>query len=124
MQATQSLYEQLGGDAMVAKTVTRFYDKVVADPLLRPFFEGMDMRRLQAMQKAFLTTAFGGPNAYTGRDMRRAHERLVQQGMSDAHFDAVMKHLDSTLAEQEVNKPLRDWARALTESMRKDILGR
>jgi hemoglobin len=124
MEATQSLYEQLGGDAMVAKTVTRFYGRVVADPLLRPFFEGMDMRRMEAMQKAFLTTAFGGPNAYSGRDMRRAHERLVQRGMGDAHFDAVVKHLDSTLAELEVNKTLRDWARALTESLRKDILGR
>jgi hemoglobin len=124
MQATQSLYEQLGGDAMVAKMVTIFYGKVIADPLLRPFFEGMDMRRQQAMQKAFLITAFGGPNAYSGRDMRRAHERLVQRGMGDAHFDAVVTHLDTTLVELQVNKTLRDWARALTESLRKDILGR
>ena len=124
MQQNQSLYEQLGGEEMVSKTVTIFYRKVLADPLLRPFFENMDMVRLESMQRAFLVTAFGGPGAYSGRDMRRAHGGLVARGMSDVHFDAVLTHLDDTLAELNVIKPLRDWARALTESLRKDILGR
>jgi hemoglobin len=124
MDATQSLYEQLGGEEMVSKMVTRFYQKVLADPRLRPFFENMDMARMESMQRAFLTTAFGGPNAYSGRDIRRGHARLVQRGLSDVHFDAVLGHLDESLAELNVNKPLRDWARALTESLRKDILGR
>jgi len=124
MQTTQSLYEQLGGEEMVTKTVSIFYKKVLADPRLRPFFENMDMTRQESMQRAFLSTAFGGPGAYSGRDMRRAHMRLVARGMSDVHFDAVLSHLDDTLSELAVNKPLRDWARALTESMRKDILGR
>ncbi|HYO70891.1 MAG TPA: group 1 truncated hemoglobin [Archangium sp.] len=124
MHATQSLYEQLGGEEMVTRTVNIFYKKVLADPRLRPFFENMDMVRLEAMQRAFLSTAFGGPGAYSGRDMRRAHTRLVARGMSDVHFDAVLGHLDSTLEELSVGKPLRDWARALTESLRKDILCR
>ncbi|MCY1076675.1 group I truncated hemoglobin [Archangium lansingense] len=124
MHQNQSLYEQLGGEEMVSKTVTIFYQKVLADSLLRPFFENMNMSRLESMQRAFLVTAFGGPNAYSGRDMRRAHTRLVARGMSDAHFDAVLTHLDDTLTELNVAKPLRDWARALTDSLRKDILGR
>jgi hemoglobin len=124
MDPTKSLYEQLGGEEMVSKTVTIFYRKVLADPLLRPFFEGMDMMRLEAMQRAFLITVFGGPTAYSGRDMSRAHARLVQRGLGDAHFDAVVRHLDTTLEELSVNKPLRNWARALTEALRKDILGR
>jgi hemoglobin len=124
MQLTQSLYEQLGGEEMVSKTVIIFYRKVLADSLLRPFFENMDMVRLEAMQRAFLVMAFGGPGAYSGRDMRRAHGRLVARGMSDVHLDAVLHHLDDTLAELNVAKPLRAWARAITESQRKDILGR
>lgn len=124
MLQTQSLYEQLGGEAMVTKAVTIFYRKVNADPLLKSFFEGMDMTRQIAMQRAFLTTAFGGPQRYTGRGMRDAHSRLVQRGMGDAHFNAVLAHLDDTLGELHVTQPLRDWARAITESLRKDILGR
>jgi hemoglobin len=61
MDPTKSLYEQLGGEEMVSKTVTIFYRKVLADPLLRPFFEGMDMMRLEAMQRAFLITVSEAP---------------------------------------------------------------
>ncbi|WNG48973.1 group 1 truncated hemoglobin [Archangium minus] len=124
MYQTNSLYEQLGGEEMVSKAVSIFYRKVLGDPLLRPFFEGVDVARVESMQRAFLATVFGGPNTYSGRDMRRAHKRLVERGLSDVHFDAVMNHLDNTLAELNVGKLLRDWARALTESQRRDILGR
>jgi len=124
MEKTKSLYEQLGGEEMVSKTVSIFYRKVLADPLLRPFFEGMDVTRLEAMQRAFLSMAFGGPTSYSGRNMRQAHVSLVQRGMGDAHYDAVLHHLGTTLEELGVNKPLRDWAHALTDSLRKDILGR
>ena len=34
-----------------------------------------------------------------GRDVRSAHLRLVKQGLSDAHFDAVAGHLQATLQE-------------------------
>jgi hemoglobin len=51
MPATQSLYDQLGGEEMVTKTVHIFYKKVLADPRLRPFFENMDMIRLESMQR-------------------------------------------------------------------------
>ncbi len=124
MSQTQSLYEQLGGEEMVAKTVAIFYRKVLADPQLKPFFEGTDVARVEAMQRAFLSTAFGGPKSYTGMDMRRGHARMVKRGLSDAHFDAVLTHLNDTLEELNVGKLLRDWALALTESLRKDILGR
>jgi hemoglobin len=124
MNATQSLYEQLGGEEMVSKMVTLFYRKVLADPRLKPMFEKMDRVRMESMQRAFLITAFGGPETYHGRDIRRDHARLVQHGLNDVHFDAVVTYLDDCLAELNVNKSLRDWARVLTESLRKDILGR
>lgn len=119
-----SLYEQIGGEKAVTAAVEIFYRRVMADPLLQPFFAGRDMRRLAAMQRGFLTLAFGGPNLYTGRNMRTAHAPLVQAGLSDAHFDAVLNHLDATLEEMGVLPPLRKWARALTEPLRKDVLNR
>lgn len=119
-----SLYEQIGGEQAVATAVEIFYRRVMADPLLQPFFAGRDMKRLTAMQRGFLTLAFGGPNLYTGRNMRTAHTALVRQGLSDSHFDAVLDHLDATLAEMGIAPSLRKWARALTEPLRKDVLNR
>jgi hemoglobin len=124
MDKEKSLYEQLGGEETVGHAVEIFYRKVIADPLLKPFFEGMDMKRQVNMQRSFLSAVFGGPKPYSGRGMRHAHTALVAKGMGDAHFDAVLRHLLSTLEELKVSKPLRDWAQAITESMRKDVLVR
>lgn len=45
-----------------------------------------------------MTYAFGGPEEYHGKDMFRAHERLVREkGMNDHHFDVIVKHLVAAL---------------------------
>ena len=45
-----------------------------------------------------MTYAFGGPDEYHGKDMWRAHERLVREkGMNDHHFDVIVKHLVEAL---------------------------
>lgn len=124
MEATPSLYEQIGGAAAVEAAVDIFYRKVLADESISHFFDNIDMDRQIAKQKSFLTMAFGGPVAYTGRDMRAAHAHLVAAGLNDEHFDAVVGHLGETL--QELNVPAELIARigAIAESVRADVLGR
>ena len=74
-----SLYERLGGEGAVNAAVELFYRKVLADGRIAHFFDDVDMESQIAKQKAFLTMAFGGPNNYTGADMRNAHKRLVDK---------------------------------------------
>lgn len=119
-----SLYEQLGGEAAVNAAVDIFYRKVLGDSHINRFFENSDMEKQAAKQKAFLTMAFGGPNNYTGVDMRKAHEHLVKMGLDDSHFDAVMEHLGATLQELNVPAHLIAQAAAIAESTRNDVLGR
>lgn len=125
-QATQdsSLYEKLGGEPAVNAAVDIFYRKVIADPRINTFFFGVDMAKQAAKQKAFLTMAFGGPHNYTGLDMRRGHARLVDMGLNDRHFDAVLEHLGNTLRDLNVAEPLVDQVIAIAESTRTDVLGR
>jgi hemoglobin len=119
-----SLYERLGGEAAVDAAVDIFYRKVLADDRINQFFEGVDVQKQAAKQKAFLTFAFGGPNNYNGADMRTAHARLVQAGLNDSHFDAVMEHLGATMQELNVPGNLIAEAAAIAESTRNDVLGR
>ncbi|MEZ4362229.1 MAG: group 1 truncated hemoglobin [Kofleriaceae bacterium] len=119
-----TIYEQLGGDAAVNAAVDIFYRKVLADAHISKFFESTDMQRQAAKQKAFLTMVFGGPAAYTGKDMRAAHAPLVARGLDDSHFDAVMGHLGATLQELNVPAELIAQCAAIAESTRKDVLGR
>jgi len=124
MTPTQSIYERIGGAAGVDAAVEIFYRKVLADPRISSSFEGVDMKRQIAKQKAFLTMVFGGPNKYTGKDMRRAHARLVAKGLNDTHFDAVIEDLGATLQELHVPAPLIGEMAAIAESVRKDVLSR
>jgi len=120
----QSLYDQIGGEAAVDAAVDIFYRKVLADDRINKFFEDVDMERQAAKQKSFLTVAFGGPNKYTGKDMRDGHAHLVARGLNDSHFDAVMEHLGATLKELNVPDELIAKAAAIAESTRNDVLGR
>lgn len=121
---SESLYDRLGGDAAVNAAVDIFYRKVLADDRINKWFEGIDMEKQAAKQKAFLTFAFGGPNNYSGKDMRDGHAHLVAKGLGDADFDAVMENLGATLKELNVPDDLIGEAAAIAESTRNDILGR
>lgn len=120
---TSSLYERLGGAAAVNAAVDVFYAKVMADPTLAPFFDGVDMPRQKAMQRAFLTVAFGGPNGYSGRGLRAAHSGSVKRGLNGTHYDAVVGHLGATLAELGVPKELIVEAAGVANSVRGEVLG-
>lgn len=119
-----SLYEQLGGAAAVDAAVDIFYRKVLVDDRISHFFDSVDMDAQIAKQKAFLTMAFGGPVHYTGADMRRGHAHLVQKGLNDSHFDAVVELLGGTLNELGVAPELIAKVAAIAESTRTDVLGR
>ena len=124
--ATQqpTLFEQLGGQAAVDAAVDRFYRKVLSDERISSFFEGVDMDRQAAKQKAFLTMVFGGPNNYTGRDLRSAHAHLLARGLNDSHFDAVIENLGATLRDLGVADNLIQQVAALAETTRNDVLSR
>lgn len=121
---SKSIYDQLGGEAAVNAAVDIFYRKVLSDPHISGFFDTTDMDAQRSKQKAFLTMAFGGPNHYTGRDLRTAHASLVKRGLSDSHFDAVAKHLQATLEELKVPADLIAQVMTVAGSTRNDVLGR
>jgi len=89
-----SIYEEIGGEAAVNAAVDIFYGKVLADPLLKPFFSSVEMDGQSRKQKAFFTTIFKGDTAGADAYMRKAHTGMA---ISDAHFGAVAGHLNATL---------------------------
>lgn len=121
---SQALFQKIGGEQAVNVAVDIFYRKVLADDRVNGFFDDVDMERQAAKQKAFLTMAFGGPNHYTGADMRRGHAHLVARGLNDTHFDIIVDHLSATLRELNVPQDSIDEVATICEGTRADILGR
>jgi truncated hemoglobin YjbI len=116
------LFDRLGGAPAITAAAELFYRKVLADPLLAPYFDDVDMDHQVAKQAAFLTMALGGPNTYTGRDLRTAHADLA--GLSDEHVDRVIAHLAHTLRELGVAEDDIAAAGAAAASARDDVLNR
>jgi hemoglobin len=74
--------------------VDDFYDRVLADPRLAPFFAGTRLAALKGRQVEFFTTVLGGPQVYRGRSMREVH---AGRGIGQADFDRVAYHLTAAL---------------------------
>jgi len=91
---TQTLYETLGEEVGIRTAVNEFYDRVIADPLLAAYFNGVDMVGLRRHQVEMLSAATGGPKSYTGAEMAVAH---AGRHIDNQAFDRVVGHLRDTL---------------------------
>src|SRR5215469_6841415 len=100
-----SLYEAIGGRPALAAAVDVFYGRLVADPVLGPFFPGGVGARHRAYVVTILGEALGGPERYRGPDIAGAHHGL---GIGDAHFERAAAHLGATLEELGVPRDLAD----------------
>jgi hemoglobin len=118
-----TLFEQIGGEAAVDATVDVFYRIVLADDRINRFFADTDMERQAAKQKSFLTFAFGGPNNYSGKDMREGHAHLVADGLNESHFNAVAEDLTQALQDMSVPQDLIDQVITIAASTKDDVLG-
>ena len=115
-----SLYERLGGAANIEAVVANFYQRILADESLKPIFEHIDMDHLRRHQTRFMSFALGGPNQYSGRGMRHAHEGLA---ITEAQFGAVAGHLIDSLATFGVPAELIDEVISHVAALKDDIVG-
>lgn len=116
-----TLYGRLGGEEAIGAVVEEFYDRVLADDQLAPYFEEVDMERQRAHQTAFISAVAGGPDRYEGENMRRAHEHLA---IDEGDFAAVAGHLDDALGEFDVADEDRKAMMAAVAETKGDILGK
>ena len=94
----QTLYVKYGS-RLTSGMAECFYDRVLVDPELSHFFEGIDMDGLREHLADFLTVLTGGPDLYKGRDLRAAHEGLH---ITDKDFNRLMTHVAAAAEELEI----------------------
>ena len=98
---TQSLYERCGGEAGIIELVGIFYQRVLADPELGPYFSNIPMDKLRRMQVEFFSSALGGPLEYSGRPLAHVHQG---RGISKSHLRRFTEHLLITLETLKLSK--------------------
>jgi methyl-accepting chemotaxis protein len=105
VRRTDSLYAQLGGKANLTAVVEKFYEKMLADPEIKPFFARVTMSFVRQRQVQFLTQALGGPVDPKNRDTQPGHSQLLPE---PRHFDRAATHLAVALSEIELSPDLVD----------------
>jgi hemoglobin len=116
-----SLYHKLGGQAAISAVVDAFYVKVLADDRIKHHFADINMDTQARRQKAFLSAAFGGPVAWKGKDMRKAH---IDLKLTEADFNAVAENLVATLKDFNVKQELIDQVVAIALSVKDEVLNK
>lgn len=115
-----TLLDKLGGTAPLGAVVDKFYDIMLADPVVNHFFKNTDMTKQRSQQKAFLGMAFGGDVEYNGKDMKAAHKGMnIQQ----KEFDATWKNLKEALEFYKVKEDLIEEVKEVFYSTSGDIVG-
>jgi hemoglobin len=95
----QTLFERVGGQQAIAEFVHEFYDRVIADPELKPFFRNTSMDKIRRMQREFFSAALDGPITYTGRPLGYVHHG---RGITQHHFALYVGHLLDTLRDHGI----------------------
>jgi methyl-accepting chemotaxis protein len=117
--ASESLFNRLGGMDTISTVVDRFYELVLEDSELSPFFESAKIAGLRRRLAQFLAQAAGGPSKYRGKSTKATHEHLAIQ---PGHFERVAVHLVAALDSLEVSPTLIDEVVALVAPLKAEIV--
>ncbi len=93
----QTLFERVGGEQAIIDLIHEFYDRVIADPELKPFFKNVSVGKLRRMQREFFSAALDGPITYSGRPLSHVHHG---RGITKHHFALYVGHLIDTLKDK------------------------
>jgi len=119
----QTLYDRAGGMPFFEALVTRFYEGVADDPILRPLYPDADLTPAVRRLTLFLAQYWGGPRTY---DQERGHPRLRMRhapfAIDPAARDRWLVHMRAAIAElappPDVTADLERYIAMAAESMR------
>lgn len=107
-------YEQLGGATSLSLLIDHVYQKILDNPILKPYFLDKNLTKVKHGMLWYLSKALGGPSGEESQlaslDLKVAHAKM---SLSDSHLDAFRGCFEKVLKEQNIEKStIRDvlWA--------------
>lgn len=117
----QTLFDELGGGALLRATVSEFVDLVLADDRINFAFAEADMEKFKRSLFTHLCSVADGPCRYEGRDMKTAHEKL---DITNLQFNAVAENMYVAMARAGIHYRAQNKLMARLAPMQKDIVKR
>ncbi len=118
--ATKTLYQELGGNAAITAVVGAFLTNVLADDVIKAKFAATDGADLGKKLVDQIGEATGGPEKYTGLDMKTAHKGM---NITVIEFNAMVGDLGKALDQYKVPKDTQNKLVGALGGMQGDIVG-
>lgn len=117
--ADATLYEQIGGEPVLRKTVEEFMIIMESDDRINFSFGNTDTAKFKQLLFEQLCNVTGGPCQYTGRTMRESHEKLA---ITNAMFNALAEDVYLAFDRAGVPYRLQNKVMAIFAPMQRDIV--
>jgi hemoglobin len=115
-----SLYDRLGGAAGISALVDDLVAAHLANPAVQARFQNVnDLEHLKKMAREFFCAGSGGPESYTGKDMRTAHRGM---NISEQEYLAVMDDIMGALDLHKIDEVTKKDVLAIIYSLKSEII--
>ncbi len=115
----QSLYERLGGSEKIIQIANDVVDNHVANPRIGKRFANTDLPATKKAAAEFIITGTGGPEVYTGKDMRATHAGM---NINEAELLSAMSDVMDALDKNGVDQREKEEVLFILFSMKDEIL--
>lgn len=115
----ETLYERLGGRAGIESIASDIFDNHVKNPLVQNRYVNSNAANVKRLVTEMCCAGFGGPEAYTGKDMITAHTGM---NINDTEFIAVIDDVLSALDMNNVGQREKDEILCILYSMKSEIV--
>jgi hemoglobin len=116
LDPTPPLYQRLGAYDGIAAIVDDLLPRLLDDGVLGAYWKGKckdSLKKDRQLFVDFLSSAFGGPVVYLGRDMKTSHDGL---GITESEWARFIEHVVATLRNMTI--PERETAEFLAAAGR------
>lgn len=118
-QAEPTLYEQIGGEPVLRKTVEEFVVIMEKDDRINFAFGNTDITKFKQLLFEQMCNITGGPCQYTGRTMQESHEKLA---VNNVMFNALAEDVYIAFDRAGVPYRLQNKVMAIFAPMQRDIV--
>ena len=115
------MYEELGGEEVLTNVFKNLQEKTRGDAQIKDFWKDSDKERVAMAGKAHLMKILGGPDMYTGKNMREVHQNMK---IGDKEFNIFLKHLRKAFLEGGVKEETVNKVLDVADLFRAEVVGR
>ena len=102
----KSVYDQLGGFSNVRKIVIEFYNRVLDEDELTPYFAKTNMEKQIDHQTKFISMLLGGPASFSDIHLENVHIKL---NITNDHFELIKELITETLEDFDLDEKHVDY---------------